>query len=156
MAQEKRYWLIKSEPETYGIDALKKDGETSWGGVRNFQARNFIRDDMRKGDGILFYHSSCKVPGVYGIAKVTKDSYPDPTQFDKKSDYFDPRATHEKPTWFSPDIAFVRVLKNPITIEAIRANKKLAGMKMLQPGSRLSVTPVSKAEFEEIERMSSK
>jgi predicted RNA-binding protein with PUA-like domain len=153
MENSKKYWLIKSEPETYGIDHLKKDGSTAWEGVRNFQARNFIRDEMQSGDGVLFYHSSCAVPGVYGFAKVSSNPYPDKSQFDTKGRYFEPKATIEKPTWYAVDIAFVKKLAEPIPLFALRANKKLSGMKLLQPGSRLSVTPVTKKEFEEIEKL---
>jgi predicted RNA-binding protein with PUA-like domain len=147
MAKEKKYWLMKSEPESYSIDALKADKKTAWTGVRNFQARNFMRDEMQVGDGVLFYHSSCKVPGVYGVAKVTSAPYPDPTQFDSSSDYFEPRATKEKPVWYLVDIAFVKKLKVPVTLTEIRANSKLRAMALLQPGSRLSITPVASEHF---------
>jgi predicted RNA-binding protein with PUA-like domain len=143
----KKYWLMKSEPESYSIDTLRTDKKTAWTGVRNFQARNFMRDDMRIGDGVLFYHSSCKVPGVYGLAKVVSTPYPDPTQFDSKSDYYEPRATKEKPVWFLVDIAFVRKLKEPVTLSEIRHNTKLQSMTILKPGSRLSITPVSSEHF---------
>lgn len=145
--KEKKYWLIKSEPETYGIDHLKADKKTAWTGVRNFLARNYMRDEMQIGDGVLFYHSSCKVPGVYGIAKVASAPYPDPTQFDSGSDYFEPRATKEKPVWYLVDIAFVSKLKEPVTLTDIRANSKLKAMAILQPGSRLSITPVAPEHF---------
>ena len=138
---------MKSEPESYSIDALKADKKTAWSGVRNFQARNFMRDEMQIGDGVLFYHSSCKVPGVYGIAKVASAPYPDPTQFDPSSDYFEPRATKEKPVWYLVDIAFVKKLKVPVTLTDIRANSKLRTMALLQPGSRLSITPVASEHF---------
>lgn len=140
------YWLMKSEPESYGIDHLKAEKKTAWSGVRNFQARNFMRE-MQPGDPVLFYHSSCKVPGVYGLAKVASAPYPDPTQFDAKSPYYDPRATKEKPIWFLVDVAFVRKFKEPITLPEIRANSRLRAMLILQPGSRLSVTPVAKEHF---------
>lgn len=145
----KQYWLMKSEPESYGIDALKKDKKTAWTGVRNFQARNYMQQ-MSIGDEVLFYHSSCAVPGVYGVAKVASLPYPDPTQFDPKGDYFEKRATKEKPVWYLVDIAFCKKLKNPVTLDEIRKNKKLKGMVILQPGSRLSVTPVGAPEFNEI------
>lgn len=148
----KNYWLVKSEPETYGIDHLRKDGTTAWEGVRNFQARNYMRE-MRPGDTVLFYHSSCEVPGIYGLAEVSSLPYPDRSQFDAKGHYFEPRATKEKPLWDHVDIAFVRKLEEPITLAALRANKKLTGMKLLQPGSRLSVTPVTGAEYTEIEKL---
>lgn len=147
---KKKYWLIKSEPETYGIDHLKADKKTAWTGVRNFQARNYMRDEMQVGDQVLFYHSSCKVPGVYGVAKVASAPYPDPTQFDTTSDYYEPRATKEKPVWYLVDIAFVKKLKEPVTLTDIRANPKLKSMVILQPGSRLSITPVTTEHFAEI------
>ncbi len=143
---EKQYWLVKSEPESYGIAHLKKDKVTAWTGVRNFQARNNMRE-MRAGDCVLFYHSNCKVPGIYGIAKVASAPYADPTQFDPKSRYYEPRATKEKSVWDLVDIAFVEELKEPITLPDLRANPKLAKMLILQPGSRLSVTPVSPEHF---------
>ncbi|MEK7100612.1 MAG: EVE domain-containing protein [Patescibacteria group bacterium] len=147
---EKKYWLMKSEPETYGIDHLQADKKTAWTGVRNFLARNYMRDEMQIGDGVLFYHSSCKVPGVYGIAKVASAPYPDPTQFDTASDYYEPRATKEKPVWYLVEIAFVSKLKEPVTLTDIRTNPKLKSMTILQPGSRLSITPVSPEHFAKI------
>ena len=146
--QSKQYWLIKSEPTTYGIDHLKADKKTAWTGVRNFQARNYMRDDMRMGDQILFYHSNCKEPGVYGIAKVASTPYPDPTQFDTKSEYYDPKATKEKPIWYLVDVAFVKKLKEPVLLETIRADKRLKDMVILRPGNRLSVTPISSQDFD--------
>lgn len=143
-----QYWLIKSEPTTYGIDHLKADRKTAWTGVRNFQARNFMRDDMRIGDQILFYHSNCKEPGIYGIAKVASAPYPDPTQFDSKSDYYDPKATNEKPIWYVVDVAFVKKLKESVLLETIRADKRLKDMVILRPGNRLSVTPISSQDFD--------
>lgn len=147
----KKYWLMKSEPETYGIEHLKKDKKTPWTGVRNFLARNFMRQ-MSVGDEVLLYHSSCAVPGVYGVAKIVSKPYPDPTQFDAKSDYYEKRATKEKPVWDLVDIAYVSTLKTPVTLPDIRKNKKLGKMEILRPGSRLSVTPVSSLEFSEILR----
>lgn len=137
---------MKSEPESYSIDTLKKDKKTPWSGVRNFQARNYIRE-MNPGDGVLFYHSSCKVPGVYGLAKVASALYPDPTQFDPTSDYYEPRATKEKPMWDVVDVAFERKLTEPLTLTDMRADNKLRAMIVLQPGSRLSVTPVAPEHF---------
>jgi predicted RNA-binding protein with PUA-like domain len=156
MKSSARYWLIKSEPESYGIDHLQADTKTAWTGVRNFQARNFIRD-MQPGDKVLFYHSSCKVPGVYGLANVASAPYPDPTQFEEGGHYFEPRATHDKPVWFCVDIAFMQKLKEPVTMTDIRANAKvnpcLSKMMVLQPGSRLSVTEVSEGQYEAIKKM---
>lgn len=147
----KQYWLIKSEPESYGIAHLRKDRKTPWTGVRNFQARNFMQS-MHVGDGILFYHSSCSVPGVYGLAKVASEPYPDKTQFDSKSPYFDKRATKEKPLWYLVDVAYVSTLKKPVSLLDIRSDKKLADMKLLQKGSRLSVSPVTENEYAHIVR----
>lgn len=149
MKPETSYWLMKSEPDSYGIDHLKKDKKTAWSGVRNFQARNYMRE-MKPGDQVLFYHSSCKVPGVYGLAEVASLPYPDPTQFDPKSPYYDKRATKEKPIWDLVDVAFVKKFNEPITLSDIRANPALEKMIILQPGSRLSVTPVSLEHFEKI------
>ncbi|MBP7741113.1 MAG: EVE domain-containing protein [Candidatus Pacebacteria bacterium] len=149
MKAEKKYWLMKTEPESYSIDTLMQDKKTPWTGVRNFQARNYIRE-MRPGDGVLFYHSSCKVPGVYGIAKVASQPYPDPTQFDPQSHYYDPRATKEKPMWDVVDVSFVKKLQEPVTLSSMRAESKLRAMILLQPGSRLSVTPVAQEHFEYI------
>lgn len=147
MREANKYWLIKSEPETYGIEHLEADKKTAWTGVRNFLARNYMRDKMRVGDKVLFYHSSCKIPGVYGIAQVASMPYPDPTQFDATSPYFEPRVTREKPVWYVVDIAFVSRLREPYTLTNIRANPKLRSMAILVPGSRLSITPVSAEHF---------
>lgn len=138
---------MKSEPESYGIEHLKKDKKTAWTGVRNYQARNFMQQ-MKKGDTIFFYHSNTKVVGIYGLAEVVSAPYPDPTQFDSKSKYFEPRATKDKPVWYLVDIGFVKQWKTPITLEEMRGNPKLRAMMLLQPGSRLSVTPVDHTHAE--------
>lgn len=143
------YWLLKSEPETYSIDALKRDRVTGWTGVRNYQARNFLRA-MKRGDLALFYHSNATPPGVAGVCRVAKEAYPDPEQFVPKSEYYDEKATSEAPRWFCPDVEFVKKLPRLIPLEELRGEKKLAGMILLQRGSRLSVTPVTKGEFEHI------
>jgi len=152
MKKVKKYWLVKSEPVSYNIDSLKKDMQTAWTGVRNFLARNYMRQ-MQVGDSVLFYHSSCKDIGVYGVAKVLSLPYADPTQFDANGDYFEPRATEEKPVWDLVDIAFVQKCKNPVLLPAIRSNVKLKSMMILEPRNRLSVTPVTRVEFEEILNM---
>jgi predicted RNA-binding protein with PUA-like domain len=140
------YWLFKSEPATYGIAHLAKDKATAWTGVRNYQARNFMRDAMKAGDRAFFYHSSCDEPGIAGIVEVAKAAYPDETQFDRKSRYYDAAATREEPRWFNVDLKFVR--KTPLVgIAELRAHKPLAGMQILQRGNRLSITPVSQAEW---------
>jgi predicted RNA-binding protein with PUA-like domain len=146
----KQYWLMKTEPETFSIDDLAHKGKEPWTGVRNYQARNYMRDVMRAGDEVLFYHSSCPLPGVYGLAKIASLSYPDPTQFEQTSDYYDPKAKRDKPIWYLVDVAFVRKFKRPRLLSEIRHNKSLHTMVILQPGSRLSITPVSKSEFQEI------
>lgn len=140
---------MKSEPESYGIGHLKADTKTAWTGVRNFQARNSMMA-MQVGDGILFYHSSCKEPGVYGLAKVASAAYPDPTQFDPKSNYYDKRAKKEKPIWQLVDIAFVKEVKKPVLIATLRDDPATQTMEMLRQGSRLSVTPVTKKEYERV------
>lgn len=138
---------MKTEPDTFGISDLKRVGTEPWTGVRNYQARNYMRDDMRVGDLVLFYHSSCKIPGIYGIAKVASKPYPDPTQFDKKSEYVDLKATKENPIWYLVDVSYVRTLENPLTLKDIRATKELSTMMILEPGSRLSVSPVTASEY---------
>ena len=150
--KEKQYWLMKSEPESYGIEHLKKDKKTAWTGVRNFLARNYMRQ-MQIGDPVLFYHSSCAVPGVYGLAEVTSLPYPDPTQFDPKSHYFEKRATKEKPVWDLVDIKYVSTFKHPLLLSEMRNYSKLHGMEILKPRSRLSVTSVTSVEFAEIVRL---
>lgn len=141
------YWLMKSEPHTFSIDLLKEKKTSGWDGVRNYQARNFMRDEMKKGDLVLFYHSSCEVPGVAGIAKVSKESHPDPTQFDPKSDYYDPKATKELPRWFMVEVEFVEKFKNIFTLSEIKKTKGLDKMMVVQKGSRLSINPVTENEF---------
>lgn len=147
------YWLFKTEPTSYSIDDLKRDKKTAWTGVRNFQARNMLRDEVKKGDLVIFYHSSCEIPGAYGIAEVVKAGYPDETQFDKKSKYFDPKAKPEKPQWFVVDITFKEKLKNPVLLADMRLNPALKDMALLRPGQRLSLFPISKRHFETIKHM---
>jgi predicted RNA-binding protein with PUA-like domain len=146
----KRYWLMKSEPGVYSIDDLKRDKRTEWDGVRNYQARNFMRDQMKKGDGVLFYHSSCDPAGVAGIAEVARESYPDPTQFDRKSKYYDPKSDPGDPRWYLVDIKFSKKLAEVIPLSAIKANPALAEMKLVQRGQRLSVQPVTAAEWKKV------
>ncbi len=145
-----KYWLFKSEPEAYSIDDLQKDKKTFWDGVRNYQARNFLRDEIKKGDMVLFYHSNCEPTGVFGICEVVKDGYPDHTAFDPASNHFDPKSKPENPTWFMVDIKFVKKFSKPVTLEEIKANSKLQNMKLLQRGNRLSIQPVTKEEFNAI------
>ena len=143
-----RYWLMKSEPGAYAIGDLARDGRDWWTGVRNYQARNFMRQ-MKKGDGVLFYHSSCPAPGVAGVAEVCDESQTDPTQFEVGGEYFDSRATAERPIWFCPRIRFVREIPL-VALARLREVPALAGMMILRRGSRLSVTPVSAAEWKVI------
>jgi len=142
-----KYWLMKSEPDVFSIDHLKSKKKSGWDGVRNYQARNFMRDEMKKGDMVLFYHSSCEEPGIAGLAKISKESHPDPTQFDKKSDYFDPKATIENPRWFMVEVEFVEKFDIVISLTKIKSLKELSNMPLVQKGSRLSINPVTEAEF---------
>jgi predicted RNA-binding protein with PUA-like domain len=143
-----KYWLMKSEPDDFSIDDLARVRTEPWSGVRNYQARNFMRDGMKPGDGVLFYHSSCEVPGVVGIAEVASDAYPDPTQFNPKSDYHDPKSTREEPRWLLVDVAFKRKLKRTITLDEIRAQAdRLGEFALTQRGTRLSVLPVTAAQW---------
>ncbi|MES2707526.1 MAG: EVE domain-containing protein [Verrucomicrobiota bacterium] len=149
------YWLFKSEPDTFSFDDLKARPRRTepWSGVRNYQARNFMRDGMRVGDLALFYHSSCPRPGVAGVIRVASEPYPDPTQFIPGDDYFDPKATPEKPVWILVDVAWEQDLKNFIPLESLRGDPALAEMRLLQRGTRLSITPVSAAEFKHIRKL---
>ena len=139
-------WLMKSEPDVFSFAQLRERRKEPWTGVRNYQARNFMRDAMKLGDTVLFYHSSCEEPGVQGLGKVASAPYPDPTQFEKGGEYFEPRATKEKPVWWLVDIAWAEDFASPVTLERIKADKRLAGMLILRPGNRLSITPVTAAE----------
>jgi predicted RNA-binding protein with PUA-like domain len=143
----KRYWLMKSEPEVYSIDDLARDGTTHWDGVRNYQARNFMRDDMRPGDGVLFYHSNAKPPGVAGVAEVVRAGYPDHTARDPESRYFDPRASDADPRWYMVDIRFVLKFQDFVPLSTLRTTPGLEEM-LAVTKSRLSVQPVTRAEFE--------
>jgi len=147
-----RYWLMKSEPDAYSIDNLARDKTAPWTGVRNYQARNFMRDQMTKGDKVFFYHSSCDEPGIVGIAEVCKLAYPDETQFDRKSDYFDPKATRDNPRWLHVDVKFVKKTR-VINLDELRKHKPLANMRVLARGNRLSITPVDPAEWDYINKL---
>ena len=146
-----RYWLMKSEPSDVSIDDLATfpNQSVAWYGVRNYQARNFMRDQMRIGDGVLFYHSNCKEPGIAGIARVASLAYPDATQFDRNSKYFDAKTTQEQPRWFNVDVQLVRKIKL-IPLAEMRNHPELSRMRTLQPGNRLSITPLDPAEWEYI------
>lgn len=143
---------MKSEPETYSIDDLKREKRTTWEGVRNYQARNYMRE-MEVGDPVLFYHSSAEPPCVAGIAKVVKKAYPDSTARKKQSPYFDPKASEANPIWEMVEIAFQKKLMRPLPLAELKANSKLEGLALLEKGSRLSVQPVSPEHPKEIERM---
>lgn len=143
---------MKTEPDVYSIDDLKKDKTTYWDGVRNYQARNFMKE-MQLGDHVLVYHSNASPPGVAGIAKISKAAYPDPTQFDKRSKYYDPKATKEEPRWFCPELRFVKKFKNFVSLPTLREEKKCKEMLVLQKGSRLSVQPVDEKHFEVVKKL---
>ncbi|MCK9281121.1 MAG: EVE domain-containing protein [Melioribacteraceae bacterium] len=150
-----KYWLIKSEPDVFSIDDLAKADKktTYWDGVRNYQARNFIRDDMKIGDKVLYYHSNCVPMGAAGICEVVKESYPDFSAFDKKDPHYDPKSKKDNPTWYMVDVKFLEKFKNIVPLAEIKNNPKLSEMKLIQRGNRLSVMPITKAEFEEIASM---
>lgn len=150
------YWLFKSEPNDYSIDDLKKEKVDHWDGVRNYQARNMLRDDVKKGDKVIFYHSSCKVPSAVGTATVVKGGYPDFTASDPKSDHPDPKHTEEKPLWYMVDIKFKEKFKSEVSLSKMREIQVLSNMRLLQRGNRLSLFPISKKHFETISRLGSK
>lgn len=148
------YWLVKTEPHVYSIDDLKRDKVTEWTGVRNYQARNFLKQ-MAVGDSVLVYHSNAEPPGVVGVASVKTVAAPDPTQFDTTSEYFDPAASKDQPRWFCPKLSFQAKLKQMVTLDALRQSRALEGLVLLQRGSRLSVVPVSERHYRAIEKMGS-
>jgi predicted RNA-binding protein with PUA-like domain len=144
----RQYWLMKSEPSECSVDDLARAPKqtVAWVGVRNYQARNFMRDQMHVGDGVLFYHSSCAEPGIAGLAEVASPAYPDATQFDPQSPYFDPRSTRELPRWLNVDVT-LRAKQRLIGLPELRRHPQLAAMRLLQRGNRLSITPVASAEW---------
>jgi predicted RNA-binding protein with PUA-like domain len=148
-----KYWLMKSEPDVFSIDHLAKDKTTWWEGVRNYQARNFMMKDMEEGDQVLFYHSNAEPPGIAGLAQISKRAEPDKSQFDKKSEYFDAKATREKPIWFCVQLQFAKKFKNLVSLNDLRGEKALAEMVVLQKGSRLSVQPVEKKHFDLVQKL---
>lgn len=151
----RKFWLFKSEPSEFSLNDLKKSKNqtTFWDGVRNYQTRNFLRDEINIGDGVLFYQSSTEPLAIVGFCEVVREGYPDHTQFDKNNDHFDPKADPKNPTWFMVDIKLVKEFNSPVTLEQIKANPKLKSMKLIQRGQRLSIQPVTKAEWEEILKM---
>jgi predicted RNA-binding protein with PUA-like domain len=144
----RRHWLMKCEPETYSIDDLARDGRTTWEGVRNYQARNLLRDEVREGDGVLFYASNAEPSGVTGLAEVARAGYPDDFAWRKGHDYFDPASTPENPVWYRVDLAFVERFPGTVALETLKKTKGLEKMVVTQRGSRLSVQPVTPREFE--------
>lgn len=147
---------MKSEPESYSIDDLAKDKRTSWDGVRNYQARNFMRDDMKVGDEVLIYHSSADPPGVAGLARVCKMAHPDLTALDPKDHHYDPKSTREEPIWTMVDVEFVEKFGTFVPLESLKSSKALDGLLVIKRGSRLSIQPVDKAHFDIIVKMGRK
>jgi len=143
------YWLMKSEPSVFGVDDLAKRPKKTepWNGVRNYQARNFMRDDMKRGDLVFLYHSSCPQPGIAGLMKISRNAYPDETQFDKNSEYFDSKATRENPRWLNVNVTLVRKTRL-VGIQELRSHPELATMQILKRGNRLSITPVTQEEWQ--------
>jgi predicted RNA-binding protein with PUA-like domain len=144
---EKRFWLMKTEPDVFSIDDLKKKKNAPWDGVRNYQARNFMKN-MKVGDLVLFYHSSVVPPGIAGLARVSREAFPDPTSWDIKSDYFDPRSTSAKPLWFMVEVEFVKKFPKLVLLDQLKSRPDLEGMLVVKRGMRLSVQPVEKKHFE--------
>jgi predicted RNA-binding protein with PUA-like domain len=147
-----KYWLMKSEPDSYSIDDLERDGREPWDGIRNYQARNFMRE-MAVGDLVIFYHSSAKPPGAAGIARICSEAHPDPTQFDKKSKHYDPKSDKDDPRWSLVDLEFVEKFEEEIPLRALKDDPALQGMRVTQKGSRLSVQPVEKKHFKLVLKM---
>jgi len=150
-----RYWLMKTEPTVFSFEDLRKRPRSTdhWEGVRNYQARNHMKDEMRKGDKVLFYHSNCEVPGVVGIAAVSREAYPDFSSWDRTSRYYDPKSTPEKPRWFMVDVTWEKAFRQIVTLKDLKSEPKLKGMKVLQKGQRLSIMPVTKEEFDIVSAM---
>lgn len=149
----KRYWLMKSEPETYSIDDLERDGTTQWEGIRNYQARNFMRDDMKLGDEVLFYHSNTKPPGIVGTARVCRESYPDYFAFDKKSNYFDSKSDPDAPRWMMVDVEYKSTFKRLVPLNELKTATGLEEMLVIRKGQRLSIQPLTKVEFQLVKKL---
>lgn len=145
-----QYWLMKSEPDVFGIDHLEKMPKQTehWDGVRNYQARNMMRDEMKRGDKVFFYHSNTKVPGIVGVMEVVREGYPDFTAWDPESKYYDPKSTEENPRWFMVDVKFVRKFTRTISLTELKEHPELEGMLLLRKGNRLSITPVTKEQWD--------
>lgn len=150
------YWLLKSEPSCYSIDDLKSDRVGQWDDVRNYQARNFLRNDVKRGDMVLFYHSSTDPVGIVGLAKVVKGAYPDPTQFDAGSYKYDPKSKKENPTWVSIDVRFVEKFQDPLTLHELKLDPFFSDMLVVKKGMRLSVQPVAEKHYSRIIKLRSK
>lgn len=148
-----QYWLMKSEPDVFSIDQLKKEKTSLWDGVRNYQARNFMMKDMKVGDQVLFYHSNAKPPGVAGVAKISKEAVADPTQFNKKSEYYDEKASKDNPRWFCVEVAFNKKFKTFVALDELKTKKGLEDMMVTKKGQRLSIQPVTKKEFDIVCKM---
>ncbi|MGH3627996.1 MAG: EVE domain-containing protein [Sciscionella sp.] len=151
------YWLMKSEPEVFGIEHLAraKRQTSAWDGVRNYQVRNMLRDAMQVGDRAFFYHSSCAVPGIAGVMKISRAGYPDHTAFDPENHHYDPRSTREKPVWYMVDVTLVERFKRTIALPELRADPALEGMLLLRPGNRLSITPVTAKHWRHVLKLAS-
>ncbi len=149
------HWLMKSEPDVYSIDDLERDGREMWDSIRNYQARNMMRDDMRIGDEIFFYHSNCKEPAIVGISKVCSEPYPDPVQFDETSRYFDPKSSEDNPRWILVDVEFVRKFADPITLAELKTRPELEGMILTRRGNRLSIMPVTDEHWDVVVSLAS-
>ena len=149
-----RYWLMKSEPATYSIDDLKRDKSEHWDGIRNYQVRNMMRDEMKRGDQAFFYHSSCKQPGIVGLMTISHGAYPDPTAWDQSSRYYDPKSSKDNPRWLMVDVAFKHKFSRIITLSELKQHYELAEMPLLRRGNRLSITPITAKEWKFILQLS--
>ena len=143
-----QYWLIKSEPDAFSIDDLQLAGVEPWDGIRNYQARNFMRDQMQVGDQVFFYHSSCATPGIVGICEVASEPYPDPTAFDPENNYYDPKSDPDRPRWILVDMKFVKKLENLLSLKELKTIPELEEMRLLRKGNRLSIMPIEKSEWD--------
>lgn len=147
-----QYWLVKSEPDAFGIDDLANmpDQTEHWDGVRNYQARNFMRDEMKCGDQVFFYHSNCKEPGIVGIVEVVREGYPDHTAFDPEGKYYDPKSDPDRPRWYMVDVKLVQRFRQTISLSSMKTRPELEGMRLLQKGNRLSVMPIAPEHWQAI------
>lgn len=152
----KRYWLMKTEPDVYSIDDLARDGREHWEGIRNYQARNFMRDEMRVGDAVLIYHSNAKPPGVAGLATICREAYPDHFAWDAASQYFDPKASPEDPRWCMVDVTFVEKFSQLVSLETLKADPTLEGMLVTRRGQRLSIQPVDQVHYRHVVTLGSR